>query len=58
MKILEIDFALLSKKNKLIISIPTSSEINKIGRSIVYIDIRVNIWLEKNNKIKVNIQYS
>lgn len=53
-KTIKMGFILLSRKNELVISAPIDSVANGIGGYIVHIAIEVNIWIEKNYKVKVN----
>lgn len=49
-------FALLGRRNELVISAPTSSAVNRIGGSIVHTAIGVNTWVGKTYEVKVNAQ--
>lgn len=53
-KTIEIDFVLLGRRNKLVISTSISFAKNRIGGSTVYIAIRVNTQMGKIYKVKVN----
>lgn len=47
-KAIKIRFTLLSKKNQLVIFTFISFEINKIGKNIVYIALKINNNSKKN----------
>lgn len=49
-------FVLLSRKNKLMIFVLTSSTENSIGGSTIFISLKVNNWAKKNYKAKNNMQ--
>lgn len=51
-------FALLKRKNELVISTLTSSAANEIGGCTVYITIEMNTWVRKTHKVKINIKWS
>lgn len=55
MKAIEIDFVLLERRNRLMISTSASSTANGIGKSTIYTAIAVNTWVRKNHEVKVNV---
>lgn len=55
-KAIKISFILLSRKNKLVISMPTSSTANGIGGNIIHIILKVNNWIGKNYQAKNDSQ--
>lgn len=57
MKAIKMEFTLLERRNELVISIFTSSVVNKIGQSKIHTAIGVNTWVEKTHKLKVNAQW-
>ncbi len=54
MKVIEMGFILLSRRNELVISAPTGSAANSIGGSIVHIALGVNNRAGKNYQAKSN----
>lgn len=55
-KVIEMVIVLLKKKKDLGISTPTIFVVNGIGGSMVHIAIRVNTWVRKTHRVKVNIK--
>lgn len=49
------DFILPKKRDKWMISTLTRFAVNKIEKSIIYITIGVNTWVEKPHEVKVNV---
>lgn len=55
-KTIEIGFILLGRRKKLIISALTGFITNGINKSMVYTALKVNNWMGKNYRVKINSQ--
>lgn len=57
-KAIEMGFALLSRRNELVISALTGSTANSISRSTIPTALEVNNRARKNYQVKINAQWS